>query len=209
MNVAPAAEYEALFAAGVSGLIGTVALGLLDNQGAFTEPLSTAAIIETPAGSGIYAATRTAPDTEGQYTLLWSIDGTTAPEQLSIDELRVTSSAPGDPVPPPAMYGTVAEAFRRAKIKNPTPEQQTAMQRDLVSASLEVNSEIDRVTDLAAAEYELATEVALERAIEHWQQGEMSFGIWENAVGPIVVGRDTWDRHALKLAPLKQRHGIA
>jgi hypothetical protein len=109
VNVAPGVSYESTFAAGVPGLVGTIALGLLDNQGGIVEALSTGGIIETPAGSGVYAATRTSPGGEGQYTLLWSLDGTTAPEQVSIDELVVSATTtsggggggtdPGPPVP--------------------------------------------------------------------------------------------------------------
>jgi hypothetical protein len=83
------------------------------------------------------------------------------------------------------------------------------MERVLVAATGEVNAEIDRVDDLAPWMVMLATEVTLERAVEHWQQAEVPYGIWENALGPIVVGRDTWSRHALKLAPLKQQWGMA
>jgi hypothetical protein len=89
VNVGPAQTYEAVFEAGISGLAGTVALGLLDNVGGFTQALSTAGIIETPAGSGIYAATRISPAVEGQYTLLWSLDGSTDVGQVSTEDLVV------------------------------------------------------------------------------------------------------------------------
>lgn len=196
---APGASYEAVFQSGITGLVGTVALGLLDNVGGVTEPLDTGGIIETPAGSGIYAATRTAPAVPGQYTLLWSIDGTTDPGSVSVDDLVVQ----------PGSYGTTDELARILKIKAPSPAQLTAMERVLASASGEVNAEIDRVDPIAGWQIQLATEVTLERAVEHWQQEEVPYGIWENALGPVVVGRDTWDRHALKLAPLKQQFGMA
>jgi hypothetical protein len=201
--VAPGAGYEAVFQSGVAGLVGTVALGLLDNQGAETEALDAAGIIETPAGSGIYAAARTAPDEPGQYTLLWSLDGTTAPDQVSIEDLVVQPGGLG------LTYGTSDELARILKIRNPTADQLTAMDRVLSSASGEVNAEIDRVDAIAGWEVQLATEVTLERAVEHWQQEEVPYGIWENSLGPVIVGRDTWDRHALKLAPLKQQWGMA
>jgi hypothetical protein len=107
------------------------------------------------------------------------------------------------------LYGTTAELGRILKITRPTPAQLTAMDRVLAAASGEVNAEIDRVDALAGWQIQLATEVTLERAVEHWQQQEVPYGIWENAVGPVVVGRDTFDRHALKLAPLKQQWGMA
>jgi hypothetical protein len=107
------------------------------------------------------------------------------------------------------LYGTTAELGRILKITRPTPAQLTAMDRVLAAASGEVNAEIDRTDALAGWQIQLATEVTLERAVEHWQQQEVPYGIWENAVGPVVVGRDTFDRHALKLAPLKQQWGMA
>jgi hypothetical protein len=112
-------------------------------------------------------------------------------------------------VAPSDTYGTVTELARILKIRNPTVDQTAALERVLVSATGEVNSELDRLTDLAGWQIQLATEVTLERAVEHWQQEEVPYGIWENAVGAVVVGRDTWDRHALKLAPLKEQWGLS
>jgi hypothetical protein len=59
---------------------------------------------------------------------------------------------------------------------------------------------------LAAA---LVTEVNLERAVEHWQQQESPFGvIGLGEAVPTVTAKDTWDRHANKLMPLKRTWGI-
>lgn len=129
-------------------------------------------------------------------------------------------------------YATVEELARVLPMRTPTPAQGTAMQRVLDTATAEINSEIgtswgsadlasfpftgtydgsgvyvDVPDPLAAA---LVTEVNLERAVEHWQQQESPFGV----VGlgdtiPTVAARDTWDRHAHKLAPLKRSWGIA
>jgi len=106
------------------------------------------------------------------------------------------------------------------------------MQRVLDTATAEINSEIGTAwasADLAsfpfAGTYDptgayidvpdplataLITEVNLERAVEHWQQAESPFGV----IGlgdsvPTVTAKDTWDRHAYKLAPLKRSWGIA
>lgn len=137
MNVPPAFPYEAVFQSGITGLVGTVALGLLDNQGAYTDDLSTVDIIETPAGSGVYAASRTSPDTEGQYTLIWTIDGTTNPGSVSVEELNVTFGTPG------SVYGTVDELARILQINNPTVARTAAMTRCLEAASYEVDSFMD------------------------------------------------------------------
>ncbi len=214
MNVAPGAVYEAVFEAGVSGLVGTVALALLDNAGATTEAFSTAGIIELEVAAeptGVYAATRTAPETAGQYTLLWSLDGTAAPAQVSTEELVVTASAPGDP-PTGDTYVTVDEFARILKISSPTVEQTAAMTRCLTAAAGEINSEIDLAEDDALAGWQvlLATEVNIERAREHWEQSEIGFGLLGlSDTGETYVARDSWDRHALKLAPLKSQWGMA
>jgi hypothetical protein len=53
--------------------------------------------------------------------------------------------------------------------------------------------------------------VNLERATEHWQQMQSPFAVLGlgGDAGAITVARDTWDRHAHKLAPLKAAWGIA
>jgi hypothetical protein len=207
MNVQPAALFEAVIEVGDTGLTGTIGVEANDNTGATTVAFTTDGITEIAAG--VYAAASLeAPGAEGQYTLIWR-DGA-AGDVLGVEALTVTSSAPGDPVPPADMYGSVAELARiLKKNRNPTEAELAAMERVLVAATGEVNAEIDRVDDLAPWMVMLATEVTLERAVEHWQQAEVPYGIWENALGPIVVGRDTWSRHALKLAPLKQQWGMA
>ncbi len=214
MNVAPGAAYEAVFEAGVSGLVGTVALALLDNAGATTEAFSTAGIIELEVAaeaSGIYVAARTAPALAGQYTLLWSLDGSAAPSQVTAEELVVTSSAPAGSLAGDT-YATVDEFARVVKIASPSTEQTAVMERVLLAAAGEIRSEtgIAADTELAGWELALAGEVNIERAREHWQQAEVGTGILGlNDTGDIYVARDSWDRHALKLAPLKRSWGFA
>lgn len=111
MQVAPGATYEAVLEAGVTGLVGTIKLGLIDNQGATTQALASTAIIETPAGSGIYAATRTAPTVAGQYTLVWSLDGSTSPAEVSTDDLLVTSSLASGSAPGGRDLCTLADVY--------------------------------------------------------------------------------------------------
>jgi hypothetical protein len=51
----------------------------------------------------------------------------------------------------------------------------------------------------------------LERAVEHWRQQESPFGLI--ALGVDIPAErsatDSWNRHAAKLAPLKQQWGLA
>jgi hypothetical protein len=87
MNVAPGAIYEAVIA-DEPGLVGDIGMLVTDNAGGTTTAFSTAAIVETPAGSGVYAATRTGPSPMGQYTIVWKLNSTG--ETLGIEELVVT-----------------------------------------------------------------------------------------------------------------------
>jgi hypothetical protein len=91
----------------------------------------------------------------------------------------------------------------------PTTDQAAAMTRVLLAAAGEINAEIGR-TSLAGWELALATEVNLERAVEHWKQAETSFGIVGLGDGTVgFTATDSWRRHAEKLAPLKRSWGVA
>jgi hypothetical protein len=110
-------------------------------------------------------------------------------------------------------YASVHELARILKIRQPTVEQRASMRRVLVVASGEIDAEVNLPADevLSGWQLLLAAEVALERAVEHWRQQESPFGML--AVGPELgmerTARDSWERHALKLAPLKAQWGLA
>ncbi len=110
-------------------------------------------------------------------------------------------------------YTTTDELQRVLKIRDATTEQTAAMVRVLTSAYVEILSEIDLAdtVTLTADQEELAAEVQLERAVEHWQQGGTPFGILgiDDRGGASYIAKDSWERHALKLAPLKNQWGIA
>jgi len=120
-------------------------------------------------------------------------------------------------------YIEVDELARVLRLRLPSEAQGTAMQRVLDTAAGEINREIgtswpdagsaswpdtpDVPDPLASA---LIVEVNLERAVEHWQQQESPFGvIGLGEAVPTVTAKDSWDRHANKLAPLKRTWGIA
>lgn len=106
---------------------------------------------------------------------------------------------------------TVTELARVLHIRAPTAEQTVALQRVLDSADLEVTSCIDRIDPLTVQEQQLADEVTLERAVEHWQQEESPFGLLglggDNV--PIYTARDSFQRHRKKLNPIRQLRGVA
>lgn len=92
--------FEAIAEVGITGLVGTISLQILDNQGAVVSAASTAGIIESPAGSGFYQATRTAPGTQGQFSIVWSEDGSFAEGHVFADDLVVVAAGAADEFPP-------------------------------------------------------------------------------------------------------------
>lgn len=132
------------------------------------------------------------------YRLVWVDD----------DGNQSAATTPVQLVDESVAYGDRAELAKRLKIDETTNA--AALDRCLQSASLEINSEIGR-TDLSGWEMALADEVAIERAAEHWNQLTSPFGLIGLGVdtGPAFAARDSWERHAFKLAPLKGSWGIA
>lgn len=114
--------------------------------------------------------------------------------------------------PSASAYADVDELARILKIRAPSADQTTAMERVLLAAAGEINSEIGRTnSDLAGWQLSLAQEVNLERAVEHWRQEESPFGLvgLGAEMGSAFASKDSWERHALKLAPLKDQWGLA
>lgn len=136
------------------------------------------------------------------YRIVW-IDGDGTLSEPTLPVQMVDQSAT-------TIYGTQTELARRLKLTSPDTDTQAALDRVLLIASGEIQNETGR-TDLAGWEIALADEVALERAAEHWHQLTSPFGF----VGlgfdatPFIAARDSWERHAFKLAPLKGSWGIA
>jgi hypothetical protein len=216
MNVAPGATFEWPLEIGETGLVGTLSVAIDDGAGATVVAAATTGIIELDVGgtpTGTYVASRTAPATGGEYLLLASTDGSFDPDTVVTEQLVVTANAPFDP-PTGDTYATVDELARILKIRTPSIDQENAMARVLLTATGEIDAEIDRSVDdddLAGWQLALVAEVALERAVEHWRQQESPFGIIGIGADlmPTRSARDTWDRHALKLAPIKTRWGLA
>lgn len=103
MDVGSGAPFEAVNEVGVTGLVGTLTVKVEDNDGA-TPIGPTAANITELGSSGVYVWNApAAPGTLGQYTIMWSTDGTFDPDTVSTEALTVidpTASSPG-PIPPP------------------------------------------------------------------------------------------------------------
>lgn len=98
--VEPSESFETIVEIGIDGLVGTIALQIQDNQGNIVVASSTAGIIESPAGSGFYQATRTAPAVLGQYAIIWTDDGSYTANHVIVDDLTVVPVGVGDELPP-------------------------------------------------------------------------------------------------------------
>lgn len=127
-------------------------------------------------------------------------DGNESAPSIPLQNSTVTSS----------LYATAAEL---AGILHVTAASNTtALERVLAAASAEIDAELGRGAPYSESDVpDLVTEVALERAVEHWQQMKTPFGILGLGADTTATytARDSWDRHAHKLAPLKAAWGIA
>lgn len=204
--VSPGVDFAAV-AQFDTGLTGTLGVRIRDNQGNDVLARTTAGIVEDIAGSGIYRVTLTAPTDEGQYSIIWD-DAAIPTPNYAIDELIVLGGSDIPVVGGISAYATVSELARLLKV-NATDREQ-ALVRVLIAAADEIDAEVGR-TSRYTIPPRLATEVNLERAVEHWQQTQSPFGIvgLGSEFGPSFTSKDSWERHAFKLAPLKETWGLA
>jgi predicted metalloenzyme YecM len=108
-------------------------------------------------------------------------------------------------------YVDTTELARVLKIRDPSDAQEAAMDRCLEAATAEIDKELGLETGLtSASDIALVEQVNLERAAELWKLQEVQFG---QIIGSeLVTGsapRDTWKKHAITLAPLKETWGFA
>lgn len=104
----PGGVFETTFNVGTTGLVGDAGAQIVDGQGTVVSARSTAGILETPAASGIYTVTRTAPLDHGQYSVVFDDDDGT----FLNDDLTVNGSGAPEVVPSLAGHYTSPEALR-------------------------------------------------------------------------------------------------
>lgn len=138
---APGTTFEATSSNVTTGLTGTLGVRIMDGQGNTTTARTTDDIIETPAGSGIYTATLTAPETAGTYTVVWDTGG--SEPRWAVEDLQVTSTAPAN-VSPSGDDLTTLAAVRRFLQKNDSTNttQDTVIQELITRASDQINHTI-------------------------------------------------------------------
>lgn len=113
-----------------------------------------------------------------------------------------------------ATYVDADELARVLKIRDPSSEQTTALERVIAAASLEIDTYIDRDLDtepLDADETSLAEQVCLQRATELWGLQEFPLGLAGigSEFGAANLARDSWAKYTFTLVPLKRGFGIA
>lgn len=95
--------FEAVLEAGITGLVGTLAVEIVDNDGNIVFGPTTANIAEE-ATTGVYMWNNAAaPATLGQYTIIWSTDGTFDEGSVAAEDLVIVTATAGPlpPIPPP------------------------------------------------------------------------------------------------------------
>jgi len=107
-------------------------------------------------------------------------------------------------------YATVEQLATQLKVNAATRE--TDLQRVLDAAALEIDTEIGYSLDASADEEDLAlvATVNLSRAADLWVIEGLPVGvIGLGGETPFLTPRNSWERHANTLAPLKQEWGLA
>lgn len=101
MDVTAGLPFEAVLESGLTGLVPGIEIAIIDNLGTVVTPASAVGIAEQVVDgepTGVYAVTLTAPADEGQYTLVWSTDGSFDPSTVSVEDLVVYTA--GVTLPP-------------------------------------------------------------------------------------------------------------
>lgn len=160
----PSESFEATFNSGISGLVGTVAFKIDDNEGTTVFGPTTAGILEIGV-TGIYSIVVTAPAAEGDYSMVWSEDGSYDEQHSTNEDLTVQDAILGlSPLPPlesdPSATGPPCVAWTS---------------REAVSACCEGFS--DDTTDNQDAAIRSATEILY----------EVSDGLYSGECGPVTV----------------------
>lgn len=113
-----------------------------------------------------------------------------------------------------AIYATTTELARLLRVTE--NDRHPSLRRVLEAAAQEIDDEIGPADiDGNALPYgappAIVAEVNLERAVEHWKQMQAPWGIvgLGGDLGAMYSAKDSWERHALKLASLKGSWGLA
>ena len=116
-------------------------------------------------------------------------------------------------VVPGPTYATVTELARVLQLRNPSAAQLDALSRVLSAAAKEINTFIGLGEDdhLDSDGLQLAAQVNLQRASELWSLQEVPLGLAGigSEFGTTYLARNSFEKYAFTLAPLRRGWGIA
>lgn len=127
MEQGPSVAFEAVLEAAITGLVGSVEIAIIDNDGNVVFGPTALGITENIVGgtpTGVYTAELTSPADSGQYTIVWSRDGSFAPNTVSVEDLTVGVLTSGGILPPitvdgeGALYGPCTAWVEISEIAN-------------------------------------------------------------------------------------------
>jgi hypothetical protein len=140
-------EFEATTDPVPSGLVGTIGVQITDTPtGTVVTPRITSGIIESPAGSGLYAITLTAPSTAGTYSIIWDTGGSTP--KYGREDLVVTTGFPSAVVPSGPHYASEADVV--AYIEGFVVDDSAALNRCILRAERMIDQNLPPVEELTS-----------------------------------------------------------
>jgi len=189
------------------------------------EPWTDAQIYEGTASTGPFTLLETIPitpvdaDPENPAYRNFTTDLGTADElwyYIVFVDADASTGQPTSPIQNVAddrpVYAPVSELAQLLRVS--ASDRHNSLMRVLKSAAEEIDHEIGTV-DISGRDLPysnppaIAREVNIERAVEHWRQEQSPFGLI--GIGDemrMYTARDSWDRHAHKLAILKGESGF-
>jgi hypothetical protein len=108
-------------------------------------------------------------------------------------------------------YATVDEFVRRMQLSTPTADQLDAAQNCLDAATQEIDSHLgwlEATPTLSPEQTALVGIVNLDRAAEHWRLTPFGALTQGPELPSVLTARDSWYRHARKLASLETEWGV-
>jgi hypothetical protein len=105
-------------------------------------------------------------------------------------------------------YATPEELATALRIRE-TPANTPILQACLDAAAAEIDHEVNRLEPIPDGDA-LANRVCIVRGLEWYKANDAAFGVVGfDASGVLQAPRDSFNRHAFELTPLKQQWGLA
>lgn len=167
IRATPGQSIESTTTGAPTGLVGTIGVRIVDGVGGTTLARSTSGIVESPASSGIYTATLTAPTTAGTYVIVWDTGGGTP--EWAADDLLVAYTAASDAAPSGDDLCTLADVRLALELADAATERD-----DLIAALV---TDASRVI-ARACQRQFAPQTALTKRFM-WERPALARSTWQ------------------------------